>query len=210
MKGIAWVLATGVLLSSWANAREGSMEQRPSAEATRETAWFAGGCFWGVEYHFDRVPGVIAAVSGYMGGHQDHPTYEQVCTGTTGHAEVCQITFDPRTISYDELLEVFWKTHDPTTPNRQGNDVGTQYRSVIFYHSDYQRERAEYYKRALDESGIFGAPIVTEIVPFVAFYPAEEYHQRYFERNPDKAYCALVIRPKVEKFQHIFRSKLRR
>lgn len=175
-----------------------------------EVATFGSGCFWCTEAIFSRLEGVVQVVPGYSGGTVPNPTYEQVCTGTTGHAEVCQITYDPRRISYDELLEVFWKTHDPTTPNRQGNDVGPQYRSVIFYHNEYQRERAEHYKRLLDSSGIFPAPIVTEIVPFGAFYPAEEYHHRYFERNPDKAYCAFVIRPKVEKFEAIFRDKLRR
>ncbi len=181
----------------------------PMSSDTHELATFGAGCFWCTEAIFSRLDGVISVVPGYSGGTVPNPTYEQVCTGTTGHAEVCQITFDPRRISYDELLEVFWKTHDPTTPNRQGNDVGTQYRSVIFYHTEQQRERAEYYKRALSDSGIFPAPIVTEIVPFTAFYPAEDYHHRYFERNPEKAYCALVIRPKVEKFESIFRAKLR-
>ncbi|RMF35247.1 MAG: peptide-methionine (S)-S-oxide reductase [Chlorobiota bacterium] len=174
-----------------------------------EVATFGAGCFWCTEAIFSRLDGVISVVPGYSGGHVLNPTYEQVCTGRTGHAEVCQITFDPKRISYDELLEVFWKTHDPTTPNRQGNDVGPQYRSVIFYHSDAQRQRAEYYKRMLDESGAFDAPIVTEIVPFEQFWPAEEYHRNYFVRNPEKAYCALVIRPKVEKFEKVFRSKLR-
>jgi len=174
-----------------------------------EVATFGAGCFWCTEAIFSRLDGGISVVPGYSGGHVPNPTYEQVCTGRTGHAEVCQITFDPKRISYDELLEVFWKTHDPTTPNRQGNDVGTQYRSVIFYHSDAQRQRAEHYKRLLTESGAFDAPIVTEIVPFEQFWPAEEYHRNYFERNPEKAYCALVIRPKVEKFEKVFRSKLR-
>lgn len=174
-----------------------------------EMATFGAGCFWCTEAIFSRLEGVVSVVPGYSGGTVPNPTYEQVCTGTTGHAEVCQITFDPQRISYDELLEVFWKTHDPTTPNRQGNDIGTQYRSVIFYHNQHQRERAEYYKQQLDASGIFGAPIVTEIVPFEQFYPAEDYHRNYFERHPEKAYCALVIRPKVEKFEQIFRSKLR-
>lgn len=174
-----------------------------------EIATFGAGCFWCTEAIFSRLDGVISVVPGYSGGNVPNPTYEQVCTGRTGHAEVCQITFDPKRISYDELLEVFWKMHDPTTPNRQGNDVGTQYRSVIFYHSDAQRARAEYFKRMLDESGAFDAPIVTEIVPYEHFWPAEAYHRNYFERNPEKAYCALVIRPKVEKFEKVFQSKLR-
>lgn len=179
------------------------------ANDSLQQATFGAGCFWCTEAIFSRLDGVVSVVPGYSGGTTSNPTYEEVCTGMTGHAEVCQITFDPRRISYDELLEVFWKTHDPTTPNRQGNDVGTQYRSVIFYHDEHQRQRAEYYKRKLDESGIFPAPIVTEIVSFERFYPAEEYHHRYFERNPTKAYCALVIRPKIEKFEQVFRDKLR-
>jgi peptide-methionine (S)-S-oxide reductase len=213
------VLATAVLLvGCWSQAEQRTSSHNvspPVRMSTMQTdsierATFGAGCFWCTEAIFSRLDGVLSVVPGYSGGTVPNPTYEQVCTGTTGHAEVCQITFDPQRISYDELLEVFWKTHDPTTPNRQGNDVGTQYRSVIFYHTPFQRERAEYYKRALDSSGIFGAPIVTEIAPFTAFYPAEEYHRSYFERNPDKAYCALVIRPKVEKFEQIFRSKLRK
>ncbi|MCX7929192.1 MAG: peptide-methionine (S)-S-oxide reductase MsrA [Chlorobi bacterium] len=176
---------------------------------TLQLATFGAGCFWCTEAIFSRLDGVVSVTPGYSGGTTPNPTYEQVCTGTTGHAEVCRIAFDPHRISYDKLLEVFWKTHDPTTPNRQGNDVGTQYRSVIFYHDDHQRERAEYYKRILNESGIFGAQIVTEIVPAAAFYQAEEYHHDYFKRNPEKAYCALVIRPKVEKFEQLFRDKVR-
>jgi peptide-methionine (S)-S-oxide reductase len=175
-----------------------------------DVATFGAGCFWCTEAIFSRLEGVISVVPGYSGGHVPNPTYEQVCSGTTGHAEVCQITYDPNRISYDELLEVFWKTHDPTTPNRQGNDIGTQYRSVIFYHSDAQRQRAEYFKQLLDSSGVYEAPIVTEIVPFERFWPAEEYHRNYFERHPEKAYCALVIRPKVEKFENVFRSKVRK
>jgi len=175
-----------------------------------DVATFGAGCFWCTEAIFSRLEGVISVVPGYSGGHVPNPTYEQVCSGTTGHAEVCQITYDPNRISYDELLEVFWKTHDPTTPNRQGNDIGTQYRSVIFYHSDEQRQRAEYFKQLLDSSGVYEAPIVTEIVPFERFWPAEEYHRNYFERHPEKAYCALVIRPKVEKFENVFRSKVRK
>jgi len=175
-----------------------------------DVATFGAGCFWCTEAIFSRLEGVISVVPGYSGGHVPNPTYEQVCSGTTGHAEVCQITYDPNRIFYDELLDVFWKTHDPTTPNRQGNDIGTQYRSVIFYHSDEQRQRAEYFKQLLDSSGVYEAPIVTEIVPFERFWPAEEYHRNYFERHPEKAYCALVIRPKVEKFENVFRSKVRK
>jgi peptide-methionine (S)-S-oxide reductase len=172
-------------------------------------ATFGAGCFWCVEAVFQRLEGVQKVVSGYSGGHVDHPTYEQVCTGTTGHAEACQITYDPARISYDELLEVFWKTHDPTTRNRQGNDIGPQYRSVIFYHDEEQKQLAESYKTKLEAEHIWNRPIVTEIVPFTKFWPAESYHQNYYNNNPDKGYCTLVITPKVEKFRKVFKDKLK-
>lgn len=175
-----------------------------------QTATFGAGCFWCVEAVFQRLDGVVSVVSGYSGGDVENPTYEQVCTGTTGHAEACQIKFDPKKISYKDLLEVFWKTHDPTTLNRQGEDVGTQYRSVIFFHTDEQRKLAEEYKRKLDEAGVFDKPIVTEITPFKNFYPAEDYHQNYFNTNPNKPYCRLVIAPKVEKFEKVFKDKLKK
>ncbi len=173
-------------------------------------ATFGAGCFWCVEAVFQRLKGVNKVLSGYSGGHAENPTYEQVCTGSTGHAEVCQITFDPRIVSYDELLEVFWKTHDPTTPNRQGNDVGTQYRSAIFYHDEEQKGLAENYKAKLEAEQVWDRPIITEIVPFKNFWPAEDYHREYFNSHPEKGYCALVIQPKVEKFQKIFKDKLRK
>jgi len=175
-----------------------------------QLATFGGGCFWCSEAVFKELRGVKSVVSGYSGGHVLDPTYEQVCGGRTGHAEVVQITFDPAEVSYAELLDVFFRTHDPTTLNRQGQDVGPQYRSVIFYHSDQQRELAEQIKRRLDESGAFGAPIVTEIKPFARFYAAEDDHQNYFERHPAQAYCSAVIRPKVEKFRAAFGEKLGR
>ena len=174
-----------------------------------DTATFGAGCFWCVEAVFERLDGVVKVVSGYSGGEVKNPSYKEVCTGTTGHAEVCQIIFDPEKITYEELLEVFWKTHDPTTLNRQGADVGPQYRSVIFYHSEKQRQEAEYYKKKLEESGIFKDPVVTEIVPFDAFYEAEDYHQEYFELHGEQPYCRMVIRPKVEKFEKLFRDKLK-
>ncbi len=174
-----------------------------------KVATFGAGCFWCVEAIFQRLEGVEKVVSGYSGGHVDRPTYEQVCTGTTGHAEVCQITYDPGKISYDELLEVFWKTHDPTQRNRQGDDVGTQYRSVIFYHDQEQEELAEHYKAKLEAEHIWDRPIVTEIVPFKQFWPAEEYHQNYYNNNPRKGYCSLVITPKLEKFEKVFKSRLK-
>jgi len=175
-----------------------------------EVATFGSGCFWCTEAVFQRLEGVITVESGYSGGSVPSPTYEAVCTGKTGHAEVCQITFDPKIISFDELLEVFWKMHDPTTLNRQGNDVGTQYRSVIFYHSENQKMLAEKYKSELDKSGAFDKPIVTEITKFKNFYKAENYHQNYFNDNSYQPYCSFVIAPKVEKFQKIFKHKLKR
>jgi peptide-methionine (S)-S-oxide reductase len=162
-----------------------------------EKATFGAGCFWCVEAVFERVPGVQSVVAGYAGGTTPNPTYEQVCTDTTGHAEVAQITFDPSKISYEKLLEVFWKAHDPTTLNRQGSDVGTQYRSVIFYHDEKQKKAAEKSKQEAQKS--FSDQIVTEIKPLTAFYKAENYHQDYFNKNPNAPYCRLVIKPKLEK-----------
>lgn len=175
-----------------------------------EVATFGSGCFWCTEAIFERVKGVVSVVSGYSGGTVKNPNYDEVCTGKTGHAEATQITFDPKVVSYDELLEIFWKTHDPTTLNRQGNDVGTQYRSVIFYHNDEQKQKAEYYKNKLTEEKIWDKPIVTEITKFEKFYPAEDYHQEYYDKNPNQGYCAFVITPKVEKFEKIFKDKLKK
>ncbi len=175
-----------------------------------ETATFGSGCFWCTEAIFERVIGVISVLSGYSGGTVDNPTYKEVCDGTTGHAECTQITFDSTVVSYDELLEIFWKTHDPTTLNRQGNDFGTQYRSVIFCHNDVQKQKAEFYKNKLTEEKIWDKPIVTEITKFDKFYPAEDYHQEYYENNPNQGYCAYVITPKVEKFEKIFKDKLKK
>ena len=174
-----------------------------------ETATFGAGCFWCTEAVFQQLKGVKRVVSGYSGGHVKDPTYQNVCSGSTGHAEVVQITFDPKVVSYAELLEVFWKTHDPTTLNRQGNDEGTQYRSVVFYHSDEQRQVVERSKRAFDESGVLSRPIVTEISPFSQFYAAEDYHQNYFADNPRQPYCAAIIRPKVDKVRTVFQNKLK-
>jgi methionine-S-sulfoxide reductase len=169
-----------------------------------ESVTFGSGCFWCTEAVFQNVRGVKSAVSGYSGGRTANPTYESICSGTTGHAEVIQVTFDPKEVAFEDLLRVFWRTHDPTTLNRQGHDVGTQYRSAIFYHNDRQREIAEAYKKQLDESGTFGAPIVTEITKFEKFYPAEQYHQEYYDLNPNQGYCQAIIRPKVEKFKKEF------
>lgn len=173
------------------------------------TATFGAGCFWCTEAVFQQLKGVHAVVSGYSGGSLKNPTYRQVCTGTTGHAEAIQVTYDPAVISYEELLEVFWQSHDPTTRDRQGNDVGPQYRSVIFYHTEEQKRLAEHYKQKLDVSGLFTQPIVTEIVPFTEFYRAEAYHQNYFENNPEQPYCRALIRPKVDKVKKVFHDKLK-
>jgi len=174
-----------------------------------ETATFGGGCFWCTEAIFKSLKGVETVESGYSGGKTKNPTYREVCTGETGHAEVIQITFDPKVISFRELLEVFWETHDPTTLNRQGADVGTQYRSAVFYHSQEQKETAEKYKAELNVEHVFNTPIVTEITAFDKFYKAENYHQDYFANNRAQGYCQFVIVPKIEKFRKIFKDKLK-
>jgi peptide-methionine (S)-S-oxide reductase len=174
-----------------------------------QVATFGNGCFWCTEAIFLNVDGVEKVVSGYMGGKVKNPTYKEVCTGQTGHAEVIQLTYDPKKVSYDELLEIFWKTHDPTTLNRQGADVGTQYRSAIFYHNDEQKQLAEKYKKKLTEAEVFDQPIVTEITSASVFYKAEDYHQNYYKLNGDAPYCAMVIQPKVEKFKKVFKEKLK-
>jgi peptide-methionine (S)-S-oxide reductase len=173
-----------------------------------EIATFGSGCFWCTEAIFERLKGIEKVVSGYSGGHVKNPSYKEVCTGTTGHAEVTQIYFDPAIISYKELLDIFWQIHDPTTLNRQGNDVGTQYRSVIFYHNEKQKSIAEESKRNIEISGAFKNPIVTEILPLINFYVAEDYHQDYFKNNPNQPYCNVVIAPKVKKFIAKYQDKL--
>ena len=208
---LAAVLAVILGSNNKSNAQSevGNEEGANQKMENLEKATFGSGCFWCTEAVFERLKGVYKVVSGYSGGTVENPTYEQVCTGKTGHAEVTQITYDPKVITYDELLEVFWKTHDPTTLNRQGNDVGTQYRSVIFYHNDEQKRLAEKYKEELNKSGIWDKPIVTEISPFTNFYPAENYHQNYYDNNPSQPYCSFVITPKVEKFEKVFKDKLK-
>ena len=171
-------------------------------------ATFGNGCFWCTEAIFQRLNGVKSVSSGYSGGKIKNPTYREVCSGLTGHAEVIQIEYDESQVSFAELLEVFWKTHDPTTLNRQGNDVGTQYRSVVFYHDDHQMSEAEKYKAQLEAAGIWKDPIVTEISPFSVFYVAENYHQNYFNEHGSEPYCNLVIAPKVEKFKEVFKNRL--
>lgn len=174
-----------------------------------DTATFGAGCYWCTEAQFQQLKGVIKVESGFAGGHVKNPTYKEVCGGATGHAEVCNITYDPSIISYDEMLAAFWMTHDPTQLNRQGNDVGTQYRSAIFYHNDMQKAKAEEYKKKLNDENVFEKPVVTEITPFTAFYKAEDYHQNYFNENGEQPYCSYVIKPKVEKFQKVFKDKLK-
>lgn len=175
-----------------------------------EIATFGTGCFWCTEAVMESLDGVKKVVSGYSGGHDPKPTYKEVCTGNTGHAECVEVTFDPKVVSYADLLEAFFRSHDPTSLNKQGNDIGTQYRSVIFYHSDEQKQLAEQAKTELDKSGAYGKPIVTEITKAVTFYPAEDYHQNYFANNPDQGYCAFVIAPKLDKFKKVFKDKLRK
>ncbi len=174
-----------------------------------DTAIFANGCFWCTEVIFQQLKGVHKVTSGYTGGQLRNPSYEEVSRANTGHAEAIQLIYDPEVISYDELLEVFWMTHDPTTLNRQGNDVGPQYRSAIFYRTEGEKQKAENYKNRLNEEGVFDAPIVTAIEPFEEFFAAENYHQNYYNRNPDNGYCTFVIRPKLEKFKKVFHTKLR-
>lgn len=182
-----------------------SIEMQKEGEVTT----LGAGCFWCVEAIFQELKGVSKVESGYMGGEIKNPSYKEVCTGTTGHAEVAQITFDPDVISFEEILEVFWQTHDPTTLNRQGADKGTQYRSAIFYHSEKQKRTAEELKEKLDNSGAFSNPIVTEITEASTFYVAENYHQDYYNQNGEQGYCRMVIKPKLDKFHKVFKDKLK-
>jgi peptide-methionine (S)-S-oxide reductase len=187
------------------------MEQNPFSNLSKRTekATLGGGCFWCTEAVFSELRGVLKAESGYAGGEVVNPTYQQVTTGTTGHAEVNQVTFDPSIITYREILEIFFTTHDPTTIDRQGNDIGPQYRSVIFYHSTSQKATAEAVKKEFEEESVYDDPIVTQIEPFTTFYIAEEYHRDYYTRNPELAYCRIIISPKVRKLRKIFRDKLK-
>jgi peptide-methionine (S)-S-oxide reductase len=202
MKKVSLIILTGLFLSL-------SLFGKSVMEDKFEIATFGGGCFWCVEAIFERVKGVQKVESGYSGGEVANPDYKMVITGRTGHAEVVQITFDPEIVSYLELLEIYFKTHDPTTLNRQGADVGTQYRSIVLYHNQEQQKLAEQSIQALDSEGIWNDPIVTQVEPFKAFYSAEAYHQEYYENNPNQGYCRLVITPKVEKFEKVFKEKLK-
>ncbi len=191
----------------------GVQAQPPSTsknmDESKQVATFGAGCFWCTEAVFLSVKGVEKVESGYSGGKIKNPSYREICTGTTGHAEVTQITFNPKIISFEELLEVFWNTHDPTTLNRQGADEGTQYRSVVFFHNEAQKKTAEDYKKQLEASKIYKNSIVTEISPLINFYKAEDYHQNYYALNPNQGYCQYVIRPKVDKFKKQFAGKLK-
>ncbi len=208
-----YALASGVLLTTIYGGKPtmGEAEKRADHNAeSREVVTLGGGCFWCTEAVFEELKGVVGVTSGYSGGTVPNPTYERVCTGKTGHAEVVQITFDPRIVSLKQLLEIFFAIHDPTTLNRQGADVGTQYRSVIFYRDEKQKEVAQETIREVQSSGIWSAPIVTEVAPFKAFYEAEKYHQRYFDLNGEQPYCRMVIAPKVAKFRQHYLSLLKK
>jgi len=201
---IALLIGAMPLLNAMQFNKQENMEDRKS-----EIATFAGGCFWCTEAIFDQVKGVLDVKSGYSGGRVINPSYREVTRGTTGHAEAIQIQFDPSVISYTELLEIFFKTHDPTTLNRQGADVGTQYRSAVFYHSEEQRQTTEDIIEALNKEKIWKDPIVTEVTAFTNFYIAEDYHQEYFANNPQQGYCRIVIQPKLDKFTKVFKDKLK-
>jgi peptide-methionine (S)-S-oxide reductase len=188
---------------------EKTMVNEVSNKAGLETATFGSGCFWCTEAIFLNVDGAEKVVSGYMGGKVKNPTYKEVCSGLTGHAEVIQVTYNPAVVTYEELLEIFWQTHDPTTLNRQGADEGTQYRSVVFYHNDAQKRLAEFYKKKLDDAKAFSDPIVTEITAASEFYKAEDYHQNYYNLNSNAPYCSFVIQPKLQKFKKVFKEKLK-
>jgi len=209
------LLTAVLLLALVACTADGNGEEavtetgNPAPAPTTKLATFGGGCFWCTEAVFVRIDGVFEVTSGYTGGEVEDPTYEQICGGETGHAEAIQMRYDPAKVAYTDLLEIFFSTHDPTTLNRQGPDVGTQYRSAVFYHDEEQRAVAERVRKALDESGIFPSPIVTESTPATRFWPAEKYHQDYYENNSSAGYCVMVIRPKLEKLTKLFREKLK-
>jgi peptide-methionine (S)-S-oxide reductase len=199
----------GIINSSCAQDKHENFESVMTSPGKLDTITLGAGCFWCVEAVFQQLKGVYKVESGYSGGHVKNPTYKEVCTGNTGHAEVCQITYNPDEISLSEILEVYWKTHDPTTLNRQGADVGTQYRSVIFYHTEEQHKLAQEMKDRLNQAHIWDNPVVTDIQPFTNFFKAEDYHQEYYFNNTEQPYCRMVITPKIEKFKKVFADKLR-
>ena len=195
-----------IFISNSSFAKENTMDDKQNFEIIT----LGSGCFWCTEAVFQKLEGIVSSVSGYSGGNTENPTYEEICTGATNHAEVIQVTYNPDKISLVEILEVFWKTHDPTTLNKQGNDVGTQYRSVIFYHNENQKKIAKELKNELDRANIYKDLIVTEITKFEKFYQAENYHQNYYNQNKNQPYCSFVITPKVEKFKKVFSEKLKK
>ncbi len=218
--GVAFALALALALILFGRQEFDMPEHFPTLDPTEvgpepapagdtETATFGSGCFWCTEAVFQQIKGVKKVESGYSGGHIPNPSYEAVCTGRTGHAEVVQVTFDPKVVSFAELLEVFWRSHDPTTKDRQGNDSGPQYRSAVFYHSERQKQLAERYKQKIDEARVFSSPVVTEITAFEAFYPATADHQNFYATNPRQGYCRVIIGPKVEKIKKVFADKLK-
>ena len=213
-KIILFILSALISLSSCANKKTPAIINDPilpaGNAANTDTVTFGTGCFWCTEAIFQQVEGVLSVESGYSGGHVNNPTYEQIGSGATGHAECLNIVYDTTKVTYDELLEIFWQTHDPTTLNRQGNDIGPQYRSVIFYRNAQQKLIAEKYKSELDKSGAFARPIVTTFEPMTRFFKAENYHQNYYNQNGNQPYCQYVIRPKLEKFQKVFKDKLKK
>jgi peptide-methionine (S)-S-oxide reductase len=216
MKDMKLILSGILLAITFAGCAQNKIKKEPFSmsdslisNVKTDTATFGAGCFWCVEAVFQRLDGVLKVTSGYSGGHIENPTYEQVCSKSSGHVEVARVIYDPSKVSFDDLLEVFWQVHDPTTLNQQGADEGPQYRSVIFYHNDEQKQKAEKYKKALDASGAWDKPIVTAIEPLKNFYAAENYHQDYYNQNQDQMYCRYVIRPKVEKFEKVFKNKLK-
>jgi len=207
-------LIAGCIVSCDGKTKERKKENREynlsKQEGLLDTATFAAGCFWCVEAQFQQLAGVDTVISGYTGGHVKNPTYKQVCSGNTGHAEAVNIIYNPKVITYDELIEAFFVAHNPTELNKQGNDIGTQYRSAIFYHNKEQRNKALFYIKRLNEEKAYDKPIVTEVKPYGSFYIAEDYHQDYYNLNGDAAYCQFVIAPKLEKFEKVFKAKLKK
>jgi peptide-methionine (S)-S-oxide reductase len=209
MRKITFQLVLLFLTSLTAFANPGIGGNKPKAKGL-DTATFATGCFWCTEAKFQQLQGVVKVTSGFSGGHVANPSYKLVCTGTTGHAEACNIVYDPKKISFDELLAAFFVAHDPTQLNRQGNDVGTQYRSAIFYHNAAQKQKAEYYINKLNAEKAYPKKIVTQVTPYTVFYKAEDYHQDYFNQNGNEPYCKYVIQPELEKFKKVFKDKLKK
>jgi peptide-methionine (S)-S-oxide reductase len=212
VKTIAIALVPALFLfmaTACAQKNKVASDEKIPANTKLDTATFAGGCFWCVEAQFTELKGVVKVVSGFTGGHVANPSYEEVCTGTTGHAEAVSVIYDPSMISYDELLSGFFTAHDPTQLNRQGNDEGTQYRSAIFYHNENQKKLANYYIAKLNDSKAYNSKIVTTVSPLGAFYSAEKYHQEYYANNKEKSYCQFVIKPKLDKFRMVFKDKIK-